>query len=150
MTWTIKIIKQNINTSSLTWNGLSWDKVLSGTYDYVINHNKEIESTWRRVVYSRTGEIQTNRESIGTQKVLTAVDAEYNFFIPTTQDVDVILPEVPLIGVNYFIKNLTTTLQDYKLHIKEDIGGDDILVLDSVFTTAFFSFDGIVWQGIYG
>ena len=150
MTWSIKTVKLDIPTYTATWTGAAWNEVSTGTYDYVINYNRDFESTWRRVLYTNVSEVPTNREAVSTLRVMTGEDTPYNFFDPQTENVDIILPSPATVGVRYFLKNLTSVANKYKLHIKETSGGTDILVLDEVFTTAFFVNDGIQWQGVYG
>lgn len=150
MTWSIKTVKLDIPTYTATWTGSAWNEVSEGTFDYVINFNRDFESTWRRVEYVNVSRVGTNRENVSVERVLTGQDFRYQFLNPQTQDVDIILPNPAVPGVRYFIKNLTSTIDKYKLHIKETSGGTDILVLDEVFTTAFFVWDGVEYQGIFG
>ena len=110
MSWTLKILADEFTNSKMVWNNNSFVKNSGSKKDYVINHHRDILSTWREVGYVlNKRNITIDKQSISNTLILNSTSAPYQFLEPLKEEVLVYLPKTPKEHTTYIIKNTSKT-----------------------------------------
>lgn len=142
MTWIIKVLNRDYQKVNKVWNGISFDDTVLGTADFIINDFKFSQSTWREVEYTLVeSEDFINRQQISSTFNMTTNSKRYQFLEPLIEEVEVILPSIPIYNQRYLIKNLSEI--NNKLIVKGSSTGDILFTLDSTDEVATLFHDGI-------
>ena len=145
MSWTLKILADNFIERKILLNNGDFEKQSSITKDFVLNHHRDLLSTWREVEY----ELNKRKESINKQDledvlVLDSTSDSFQFINPLTEEVTVVLPKKPKEHTKYIIKNLNTSGR--RILVKSDLAKEPIVILSNPDNVVKLYFDSVQYQ----